>query len=829
MSTNGKLLTPKHFHPEQKDAVKFILDNKVGCIAPSCGFGKCLNPSTEIIMFDGSVKQIKDINVGDIILGDDDTPRTVLSKHSGVSDMYRVIPVKNEPWECNINHTLCVKMCSNTSRYDAHQYVDIDVKDYLELPKSVKAAMKQYSRGFDGWNSSPFECDPYFIGLWLGDGTMRSPCITTPDEEIISYLYDFADRFGMRVRAENTINSEANVYFLVSKEPRKGELRVNSIRTYLRENFGLGVCKILPDKFITVNRKDRLQLLAGLLDSDGYYSKCGFEITQKNKDIHDSINKLTRSLGFRVTTSTKTVSNVCYYRSYITGDLDLIPTKVKRKQAEPRAINKDHLVEGFSIEPIGEGEYVGIEVDGNNKFLLSNFTVVHNSITGLTAFLLLKNNKQCKKMLVVCTPKGVKETWSQEHIKWSHTKDLKVVSLVGSPTMRARLLEQEADVFCISYHSLEWLLSQPHCPNFDFIFADEGSCLKGASSKWRDILLKLSIHARYRIISSATPAPHDAMDYWGLCKFLDDGECLDSPNISTFRSIYCQQLPVPGRSVWVLRNGMDAVIEEKVKHLFFSVETPEAADIPIDTRIVRVDLSPEAQQIYDTVQEDQCLNSIIYDELGRIDDQDSLDALALSNKLAQMSNGFVYIDENLRLSDEVLDSVVDPRELLNKGKKKIAVDLFPDRIENFKRLIAGIHKKHGKDQQIVITYLFKHDLELLQKAFPEGVSDTESNIVNRWNNGEIKYLFLQYSRSSMSLNLQGGGHIIAVYSRTFVFQDWYQIIRRVARQGQKAPMVYVYVLHLNNTVDEQKQRRSDQRTQSHRNFQKKIIAHRRKK
>lgn len=444
----------------------------------------------------------------------------------------------------------------------------------------------------------------------------------------------------------------------------------------------------------------------------------------------------------------------------------------------------------------------------------------------LTLFQILKKKGLAKNMLVTCTPKGIKETWKTEHLKWSHLEDLNIVALTGDPSKRARLLQRKnVDVvFCISYNSLKWLMEQPNCPKFDVIFADEGSCLKGHNSQWREALIAIAgDYTEYKVISSATPAPHDAIDYWGLCRFMDGAECLGTPNITMFRRRYCYPIVIRNREIWKIDEENTKIVTDAVKHLFFSAEISDEAKIPIKEVMVKIDLSPEAKEIYLRVRNEQCLKSIVKDAQGRINTVDSLDAMQLSNKLAQMTNGFVYVDEALRLSDDVLLTVGDPHKLL-KQKSRVAIDLFDDRIRAFKKLIAWIHKKHGEDQQIVIPYLFKYDLEQLKKALPGAVSDEENNIVERWNGGKIKYLLLQYTRSAKSLNLQEKGHIVAVYSRTFKFEDWYQIIRRVARQGQKAPEVLVYILHMKGTIDERKQKTSSDRAVEHRRFQKQIIA-----
>lgn len=453
------------------------------------------------------------------------------------------------------------------------------------------------------------------------------------------------------------------------------------------------------------------------------------------------------------------------------------------------------------------------------------------TVIGLTAFLGATKiyERFSMRMLVVSTKMGIQETWSKEHLKWDHLKDLKVAVLTGDKRERETILScdwmESRDVFCVSYNNLQWLLTwlsnNEHDIHFDFVYADEGSCLKGHDSKWRKILEELSRDAEYKIISTATPAPHDAIDYWGLCKYLDNGKALASPTITDFRYRFCRAIPLPNRvgQRYELRRGASEEIKKRVAHLFYSFAIVK--EVPVEVVNVWEHLSENALKIYQKVEKEQCLNSVITTETGQLDTEESLDALSLSNKLAQMANGFVYVDEKLRLSEKTLREMTerDVRTVLKKGKQ--SVHLFIDRIAKFNHMIAAIEKKHG-NVPIVIAYLFKYDLQMLKDYYPNGVPDTSPNVVERWNKGEIKYLFLQYARSSKSLNLQGGGNILAVYSPTWNWEHDYQIVRRLARQGQKADKVWVYRLWLKKTVDEQKYEVLEERGQGHKSFQKMI-------
>lgn len=73
------------------------------------GQGKCMKRDTPILMYDGSIKMIQDIKENELVMGDDSTPRRVLSLARGEDLMYDIIPVKGEKYTVNSEHILCLK------------------------------------------------------------------------------------------------------------------------------------------------------------------------------------------------------------------------------------------------------------------------------------------------------------------------------------------------------------------------------------------------------------------------------------------------------------------------------------------------------------------------------------------------------------------------------------------------------------------------------------------------------------------------------------------------------------------------------------------------
>ena len=154
--------------------------------------------------------------------------------------------------------------------------------------------------------------------------------------------------------------------------------------------------KHIPDCYLYNTRENRLKLLAGLIDSDGYLEKetytC-FDVGFKLKELSNQTAFLARSLGFKVFERTtnakcykpdKTIKNCGeFYVNRIIGLTYEIPTKIERKQAKIRNKKSDLLwTNEIEIESKGVGLYFGFtlsDTDPDRKFLLKDFTVVHNT------------------------------------------------------------------------------------------------------------------------------------------------------------------------------------------------------------------------------------------------------------------------------------------------------------------------------------------------------------------------------------------------------------------------------------------------------------------
>jgi len=330
------------------------------------GNGKCFAKDTQILMYDGKYKNVQDIRVYDVVMGDDSKPRIVLSLGEGIDEMYEIKSNKGESYTVNSEHILCLKsyrlnfikkikynnfkleyfdktnlkmsykyfttfedaskQLESLTNNEEDKIIEITVKDYLKLPNYIKNKLRGYKTGVE-FPKKEVSDDAYSLGLFLG-------CQDTESSLIIN--------------------------------------------------------QFIPYDYKVNDRETRLKLLAGLIDSNGYYNErmTHFEIIQKSKTLSDDILYLVRSLGFiayqyKIIKSFKNDKEnklEDYYRIEIYGNkLEEIPSLYLKKYCKENNKTKDSLVYRFEVIHKGKGDYYGFTLDGNNRFLLGDFTVTHNT------------------------------------------------------------------------------------------------------------------------------------------------------------------------------------------------------------------------------------------------------------------------------------------------------------------------------------------------------------------------------------------------------------------------------------------------------------------
>ncbi len=365
------------------------------------GTGKSNGYNTPVVMSDGSLKMIQDVKIGNQLMGDDSKPRTVISTSKAKEPLFRVKQKSGDDYIVNADHILSLMIVSTNTpekpinlqgkQFYRGDTIDISVKDYLKLSKTTRQAnLKGYKVSVE-FHEKLQTIDPYIIGAWLGDGASSGLGFTNKDSAVLKYLSDKLPEYNCYLKRKES--AEYGYYFHTTKPKEKG-LHVNGLLDSFKE-LNLINNKHIPQIYKTGSRGQRLELLAGLLDTDGTLDWANnFEITQKNYKLAKDIEFVARSLGFKCNIkecnkSCQTGATGIYYRMHITGKgIDQIPCKIPRKQARPYKQNKFSLCTGIDIQPVDQSYYdqgeeyhyrYSIQIDGNQRYLLGDFTVTHNS------------------------------------------------------------------------------------------------------------------------------------------------------------------------------------------------------------------------------------------------------------------------------------------------------------------------------------------------------------------------------------------------------------------------------------------------------------------
>lgn len=360
----------------------------------------CFAKGTPVLMANGTIKAIEDIRVGDTVLAPDGSLRQVKRLARGREMMYRITPTKGEPHIVNESHMLTIAL-TPARKNQRVEIRDIPLREYLASHPTFKHRAKLYRPGsveFFGQREI-LPLPAYFLGVYLGDGSatthkpgrwelQKNVAITTADPEIAREVSKVAFTFGLDVRVEDNAgeNKSKNLH-LVGKRTGRATNGRNAVSQLIRE-MGINVTsaeKFIPQSYKTASIADRLELIAGLIDTDGARTNTGFDFISKSPRLAADFAFICRSVGLAAYVSPcqkscQTGAVGDYYRVSVSGDCSGIPCRVSRKRCTPRRQIKSVLRTGFTVEPVGVGDYYGFSLCGpDGRFLLGDFTATHNT------------------------------------------------------------------------------------------------------------------------------------------------------------------------------------------------------------------------------------------------------------------------------------------------------------------------------------------------------------------------------------------------------------------------------------------------------------------
>lgn len=389
------------------------------------------------------------------------------------------------------------------------------------------------------------------------------------------------------------------------------------------------------------------------------------------------------------------------------------------------------------------------------------------SVSSLTAVSDLIDGFTVKRVLVVAPLRVANSVWKQEAEKWEHLNHLKITVCTGSERARIAALYSDADVYVINRENITWLVEhyKQKWP-FDCVVIDEASSFKNPSSQRFKALKKVLPFTEYMVLLTGTPSPNGLLDLWSQIYLLDFGHALGR-TMTAYKQRFFESDFMGYK--FTPRTGAPEQIKNAIKPLVLSMSAEDYLQLPD-----RIDLTETVELPAKAMSQYLDFEKTLLAELDGGEEIEAVSAAVLANKLLQLASGAIYTDENHNYSET----------------HSAKLDALEELIER------------EPDENLLIAYNYKSDLERLQKRFPDAVVlDKEAETIARWNRGEIKMLLAHPASASMGLNLQQGGSIIVWFGLTWSLENYLQFNARLHRQGQMKP---VRIIHLvaHGTIDE---------------------------
>ena len=335
----------------------------------SIGYGNKAHPYSEKVYTPEGIKLWGDIKIGDKLFSSYGTETTVIDiPFDAVTDIYEITLRDGRKVRASENHLWRV----------------IDYNDIKKTLSTKQMLEDGYTRNRGNYNECKYyipknegvefprqnlPLPPYFLGLMLGDG-----CFTRS-------LYNRAN-FASSIR-DLEMYKQNVPYECKTVDDRHHWWVVPHIGSILRELDLIDKkshTKFIPSIYKYGSREDRLSLLQGILDTDGYIGYGGnAEYCTVSKQLCEDVMEVARSLGINCNIQYRSNDYGVNYKVVLYTDVCLF--KLPRKASKQRITKKRSIKTGIvNIEYVGKERAKCVTVDASdNCYLVGDFIVTHNS------------------------------------------------------------------------------------------------------------------------------------------------------------------------------------------------------------------------------------------------------------------------------------------------------------------------------------------------------------------------------------------------------------------------------------------------------------------
>lgn len=340
----------QRFWDNKQKFLDYNLNPKRGIIL--YGDPGCHARGTGIIMYNGTVKKIEDIEVGDELMGPDNKKRKVLKLIRGRDRMYEVTTRANENFIVNYNHEFNLLDVENN-----YEEINIKANELFDVLKTKPNKFVMHKKAVVFENSDYVSMkDPYHMGftynkpesptfienVFYGDVELvPNDNVTLSDKRIFEYSYN--SNYGSQIN----FRAKENVCFLSRYESEDGKL-----------NF-----------------------LAGLIDSNTInnaeyvHSNGNLQCILNNEQDAEDIIFIAKSLGYYAEENMRENGS---FSVKIYGEITRIPIRINPLYIDEQFVNLNFQFSKIKMREAGEDEFFGFQLDGDHLYLTSDFFVHHN-------------------------------------------------------------------------------------------------------------------------------------------------------------------------------------------------------------------------------------------------------------------------------------------------------------------------------------------------------------------------------------------------------------------------------------------------------------------
>ena len=276
------------------------------CVSMPPGTGKAQPLYSKVLTPDGFV-EMGSIKVGDKVISGNGNVAKVLGVYpQGEKDIYEITLDDGSKCRCSDEHLWKVQTIEDRK---SGKYRIVDLKSMVNNYR--RNLQSNYSIDYIpkiNFSEKKLEIHPYLLGYLLGDGCFKTKNIgfATADIEIVEKI--------KKILPDNhEVVKDAKYNYRIKSNNGSGRGHKGILRLSL-ENLGLfGLSshnKFIPDMYLYSDHESRIELLRGLLDSDGSVCSNGTaaEFTSISKKLSSDVADIVHSLGGYASVNTKKIS-----------------------------------------------------------------------------------------------------------------------------------------------------------------------------------------------------------------------------------------------------------------------------------------------------------------------------------------------------------------------------------------------------------------------------------------------------------------------------------------------------------------------------------------